>query len=175
MNLPKVLIIFGFLVILFGGYLVIERYSPRKLEFKNLNVQNSAVSVQVPVRIVIPTLGIETQIYAAKINNGVWESTTKGISYLSSTPLPGSLGNSVLYGHNWSNLLGNLTKIKPGDKIEITLSSGEIRRFNVEYISVVDPSQTYILNQTKDNRITIYTCTGFLDSKRFVATAILVN
>lgn len=170
---PKLLIVLGSLLLLFGSHLVVERYGPRKLEFKNLNVQNSAVSQQKPVKIVIPTLGIETQIYTAKINNGVWESTTKGISFLSSTPLPGSQGNSVLYGHNWSNLLGSLTKIKPGDKIEITLSSGEIKIFNVEYTSVVDPSQTHILNQTKDNRITIYTCTGFLDSKRFVATAVL--
>ena len=55
------------------------------------------------------------------------------------------------------------------------MSNGEERNFLVEYTSVVDPNQTYILSQTKDKGITLYTCTGFLDTKRFVVTATLIN
>lgn len=176
MNLSsKFLILSGLLLLLFGAYLVFQRYSPKTLEFSNLkSTQNVNLSV-VPVRITIPMLNIDNTIYGAKITNGQWETTDKGISYLLSSPLPGAAGNSILYGHNWESLLGKLVGIKPGDKIEIKMSNGKTRTFVVAFTSVVDPNETHILSQTKDNRITIYTCTGFLDSKRFVATATLLN
>ncbi len=171
----KVLLTLGFLLIFFGGYLVLQRYSPKTLEFKDLKVNRVVSSDVVPVRIIIPSLKIDNGIYPAKINNGKWEVTTKGISYLLSSPVPGGSGNSILYGHNWPSILGNLSKIKPREKIEIVMSNGQKKVFIVQFTSVVDPSQTHILSQTNDNRITLYTCTGFLDSKRFVATAILSN
>jgi LPXTG-site transpeptidase (sortase) family protein len=80
-----------------------------------------------------------------------------------------------LYGHNWSALLGSLPKIKPGDKIKIILSNGQEKNFVVKYTSIVAPSDTKILSDSADSRITLYTCAGFLDSKRFVATALLKN
>lgn len=149
------------------------RYSPKKLEFNNLQATKISNSKTTPIRITIPILNIENSIYESSINNGQWESTTEGVSYLSSSPNPGDTGNSILYGHNWPSLLGNLHKIKPGDQIEILMSDGEKRIFVVKFTSIVNPEQTHILNQTKDKRITIYTCIGFLDSKRFVATAVL--
>ncbi len=175
MNLSKVLIVLGFLLFSFGGYLTYQRYSPKNLEFQGLQVSKNVSSDEAPVRISIPSLNIDNAVFPASIKKGNWESTTKGISYLSSSPVPGQNGNSILYGHNWPSILGNLTKIKPGEKIEIVMSNGEKKTFIVKFTSIVDSKQTHILNQTKDNRITLYTCTGFLDSKRFVATATLTN
>ena len=63
---------------------------------------------------------IDLPIYPASINGTSWETTTKGVSYLKNTPTPGEIGNSVMYGHNWTNLLGPLVRAKPGQKIEIT-------------------------------------------------------
>lgn len=173
MTFPKTLVILGLLFIVFSGFLFSQRYSTRTIEFENLAVNTYADSNVTPVRIIIPTLGIDQGIYGARITNGKWESTKQGVSYLSSSAVPGDSGNSILYGHNFPSLLGNLPKIKPGDKIEVELSNGEKKVFLVEYTSVVTPDQTHILNETKDSRITLYTCTGFLDSKRFVATALL--
>lgn len=169
----KFLILSGLLLLLFGGYLIFQRYSPKTLEFKNLQVVNASSSKLTPVRIIIPSQKIDEGIYGAKITNGQWETTDKGISYLLSSPVPGAKGNSVLYGHNWESLLGKLVNVKPGQKIQIVLDNGQTRTFTVKYTSVVDPNETHILAQTNDNRITIYTCTGFLDSKRFVAIATL--
>ncbi len=175
MNFPKVLIVLGFLLFSFGGYLTYQRYSPKNLEFQGLQVSKNVSSNEAPVRISIPSLNIDNAVFPASIKKGNWEATTKGISYLSSTPVPGQSGNSILYGHNWPSILGNLTKIKPGEKIEIVMNTGGRKVFTVKFTSVVDPSQTHILSQTTDARITLYTCTGFLDSKRFVATATLTN
>ncbi len=171
----KISIFLGVLLLLFGAYLVFERYNPKRLEFGNITQTRVNTSDVYPRKITIPSLDIELGIYPARIKKNKWEATTNGVSYLSSSPVPGENGNSVLYGHNWPSILGNLTKIKPEDVIEVVMSNGEKRKFIVKFTAVVDPNQTYILSQTTDSRITLYTCTGFLDSKRFVATAILIN
>ncbi len=171
----KILIFSGFLLIFFGTYLFLDRYSSRKLEFQDLKISKTVSSKIIPVRIIISALKIDSGIYPAKIDNGKWEATQNGISYLSSSPVPGSKGNAILYGHNFPNLLGNLNKIKPADIIEVVMNTGERKKFKVEFTHIVTPSQTHILSQTTDSRITLYTCTGFLDSKRFVAIAKLLK
>jgi len=171
----KISIMLGFALLFFGAYLVFERYNPKRLGFENVSQAVISSSNTYPKKIFIPKLSIELGIYPAKIINNNWEATTQGVSYLASSPVPGEAGNSILYGHNFPNLLGSLPKIKPGDKIVIVLNSGEEKTFVVKYTQIVTPQQTEILKSSNDTRITLYTCTGFLDSKRFVATATLIN
>jgi len=163
----------GVVFLIFGAYLIFERYNPQKLGFNNVPTSSLVSSYAFPKEIIIADLNIRLPIYPAKIQNNKWEATTKGASYLVSSSIPGDVGNSIIYGHNWTNLLGALPKIKPGQKIEIILDNNEKRTFTVENTSIVAPSQTSVLEGTSDKRITLYTCTGFLDSKRFVVTAIL--
>lgn len=126
-----------------------------------------------PIGLVIKSVGIELPILPARIQRGgVWESTPRGVSYLSSSPLPGESGNSILYGHNWPNLLGSLPQVKPGSSIEIVFADGSRKKFVITFTSLVTPDQSHILAPTADSRITLYTCAGFLDSRRFVVTAI---
>lgn len=177
----KFLTAFGILLIFFGIFLFWERTNPNRLAFSLNSFQKESFQNQTnptvtePKKITIKDLNISLPIIPAKMKKGDWETTTKGVSYLSDSPLPGERGNSILYGHNWSNILGNLTKIKKGQKIDITFNNGSTKTFKVEDISIVDWNQTYVLNQTKDTRITLYTCTGFLDRKRFVVTAVPIS
>lgn len=76
-----------------------------------------------------------------------------------------------MYGHNWTSILGNLPKVKTGDVITVTMHDGKKKDFRIEYTAVVTPDQDYIIDNTNDVRLTLYTCTGFLDSKRFVVVA----
>lgn len=171
--LSRTLIFAGILLLFFGGYLIFQRYNPKQLSFRNFNGYANSASGALPQKIIVPSLKIELPIYPAKISGNSWEATTKGVSYLVSSPVPGETGNSILYGHNWASLLGSLPKIVPGEAIEIVFGKGEKKTFIVEHTSIVAPSQTDILAPSSDTRLTLYTCTGFLDSKRFVATALL--
>lgn len=112
-------------------------------------------------------------VYMAEVANNRWETTDKGISYLRSSAIPGEIGNSIFYGHNWKSILADLPTIEPGDMIVLSMDDGSALRYEVEFIQIVEPTDTNILNQSEDMRLTLYTCTGFLDSKRFVVTAIL--
>ena len=171
--IARLLILTGVVLLLFGAYLIFERYNPQKLGFNNIPVSRSTSSGAFPREVIIRDLGIKLPVYPAQIENNKWEATTKGVSYLVTSPVPGDMGNSIIYGHNWSNLLGALPEIAPGQKIEIVFDNNEKRTFKVEHTSVVGPDQISVLENTPDKRITIYTCTGFLDTKRFVVTAIL--
>lgn len=174
-SISKFLIITGLLCIGIGMFLVWERNNPKRLSFKNYRSTNYSNYNIYPVRIRIPSLNVDLPIVQSTIENNEWATTKDGISYLASSPIPGKKGNSVLYGHNWNNLLGNLKNVKTGEKIEIEYNNKTIKVFSINTMGVVTPDQTHVLSPSNDVRITLYTCTGFLDSKRLVVTAILDN
>lgn len=167
----KLFLILGLFFILFGFYLVYLRNSPKPLAFKSKPATVVALSKETPLSVEIPSIKVNLPIIPATGTGKFWETTYDGVSYLATSPLPGHKGNSILYGHNWKSLLLDLPKVKPGQSVFITNHNGTKQRFIVEYTAVVDPSQTYIIDATNDTRITLYTCTGFLDSKRFVVVA----
>jgi LPXTG-site transpeptidase (sortase) family protein len=184
MNLSKLLTILGILIIIFSGYLYWQRTTPQRLSFAikelpKLTATESAFlstalnSTPMLFEIMIPAIRLDLPIIPSKITNGNWEATTRGVSYLSSSPTPGTKGNSILYGHDWPNLLGNINKLKPGQLIRIKSTDGKIYDFIVNTTAIVSPNDISILGPSEDTRITLYTCMGFFDDRRFVVSAIL--
>jgi len=157
-----------------GGYLMWEHNDPNRLAFKDFtgNYRNVAI-INPPVRVIIKNASIDLPIYPAKITSTLWETTTVGASYLTSSPIPGHVGNSIIYAHNWMSLFGNLVTVRPGDIVEVDYQDKSKEVFTIAYTSVVPSDASSILAASKDKRITLYTCTGFLDTKRFVAVAVL--
>ncbi len=165
----------GFCFLVLGGFLVWQRNDPNSLAFfgSDLPITKSAsASGEIPLRFSIPAAKINLPMYPALIVGNNWQDTKKGVSFLKTSPMPGQAGNSIIYGHNWNVLLGRLTTVRPGDKIFVSYKDS-IKEFTVRFTATIDPNDTYILKPTTDRRITVYTCTGFLDSKRFVVTATL--
>lgn len=166
----------GILFILWGGFLLWRRYDPHWLVIAHAQKKESLTPAYVPampVGITIPSANVRLPVFPAEVKNNVWEETTAGVSYLRRSPKPGDIGNSILYGHNWPTLLGNLRTVKPGDTIQIEFDKSPAKTFIVAFVNTVSPDETYILQPTADRRITLYTCTGLFDSKRLVITAIL--
>lgn len=160
---------------MYGAILLFQRNNPTRLAFVSppeRTIMRPMMGIT-PVAITIKQVKINLALYPATIQNNQWPTTTKGISYLASSPIPGQKGNSIIYGHNWKSLFGPLQNTKPGDEVEITYKDSSKKKFTMLYTSIVSPEQVNILQPSKDTRITMYTCTGFLDSQRFVAVAIL--
>lgn len=166
--------IFGIVCLLASAYLIYEQTNPNNLAFPDF-VQEEREGQNFgriqPVEITLPTLKKTLPIFPEKVSKDTWQTSASGVSYLSTSPIPGEKGNSILYGHNWPNLLGGLSKMKPGDRISIAFTDGSVREFVVAYTTTVNPDQVEILKSSEDSRLTLYTCTGFLDSHRFVVTA----
>lgn len=170
--LSNLLLIAGFVALIYSLYLSYLHFAPNRLAFSgNLTQKAEYYGPLKPERIIIKSIKLNLPIEIAQKKGNYWPTTHNGVSYLSSTPIPGENGNSVLYGHNWTSIFGSLPKVKPGQTLEITYSNGKSKRFVIENTAEVDPSQIQIINPTNDIRLTIYTCTGFLDSKRFVVVA----
>lgn len=172
--LSTLFIIVGLLIIFSSIFFIWRRNDPKRLQFTGVEFTESTVvegNVS-PVGIKLTNLGINLPLIYSGKNGDKWETTSEGVSYLKTSPLPGEVGNAILYGHNWRSILGNLYKSRPGDKIEIYFSDNTTKEFEVAFIQEVTPDDSSVLRQTTDKRITLYTCSGLFDQKRFVVTAI---
>lgn len=173
--LARLFIFFGIILYSLGIYNVWLVKNPNRLAFSNYSYAKVSEEKRstAPGRIIVKGQNIDLPLVSSRIINNGWETTTQGASYLSTSPIPGDIGNSIIYGHNWASLFGNLVNLAPGDEVEIEYEDKSRKIFVVKYTSLVTPETSSILAPTKDRRITIYTCTGFLDSHRFVAVAVL--
>lgn len=176
MGLSKLLIGLGIICFILATLFYLQRNNPQRLAFaiNDLPAQSDTIETALPTEIIIKDLSLDLPILPAKLEKGKWEAATKGISYLSSSPIPGEKGNSILYGHNWPNLLGNILKLKTGQVIIIKFADGLTKNFVIDSTASVSPKEISILAPSKTAQITLYTCAGFLDNKRFVVVARMV-
>ena len=152
----KFLLLVSFTCFIFGGYLVWQRTAPvHPAKTSSFSISIPSLNLTLPV---VPT-------------SSSTKTTTKGVSYMTSSAVPGNVGNAVFYGHNWPNLLGPINNLKPGAEIHVSLANGITRKFIITATTIVPASKTDIIHQTSDTRLTIYTCTGIFDQSRFVLTA----
>jgi sortase A len=122
------------------------------------------------MRIVIPRLSIDLPIVEAPVMNGFWELSDTSASHGVGSANPGEIGNTVVFAHARTNLFGPLRDIKKDDLIYI-LTKDRWFRYRVTETKFVTPQETSIISPTSEETLTLYTCSGFLDSKRLIVTA----
>src|SRR3989344_6293602 len=126
--MPKIKIAALFLLIIsfFSFSKAINAVSKRyaTISYDPSEIVTSVTEKTMPVKISIEKLKVDLPIMPADIVDGKWEENDAGVSYWVQSPVPGEIGNSVLYAHNWPNLFGNLKKLTLGDEIKVTLSTG---------------------------------------------------
>jgi len=111
---------------------------------------------------------IDQEVYV----EGNWTISETKASYLANSARPGESGNLILYGHNKRSIMGNLRALKGYETITLTLSDGSSRNYQIISRQEVSPTDTKLLEPTDFEVLTLYTCSGFMDSKRFVVRAI---
>lgn len=134
-------------------------------------VDNTGKISRKPATLYIPKLNRVLAVSDGEFVGDRWTISQTGVSYLKTTPAPGSKGNSVLYGHNLSNVLGDMYLLQNGDSVYVVSQNGALVKYQVSEIKEVTPDSVEILNNSKDFRLTLYTCSGFLDTARFVVIA----
>ena len=123
-------------------------------------------------RLRIAKLNVDLPIFPGAVTDGLLSTIDYGVQTLEH-PKTGT--NLIIYGHNWPNLFGTLNKLQKGDAIVIISDVGVQRLFLVEGSYEVTPNQTHVTKQTQDKRITLITCSGFMDSKRLIVVGKLVT
>ena len=158
-----------FLISIFIGW---RFYHARILSFKTDNVSaSSETQSSNPVSIVIPSIGLTLPIEESAIIDGVWKISYQGASHLDKSADPGEGGNLVIYGHNKNLLFGPIRRLKEGDLIEITNENGTLYTYRVVKTVITTPDDIEYVLPKSEEILTLYTCTGLLDSKRHIVLA----
>ncbi len=125
-----------------------------------------------PVYLKIPSIDVASQVIEAHIRGGIWDTSSDKVSHLAYSKNPGDGGNIVLYAHNTRSLLSRLPDMTTGDIITLTTDNGKSHYYTVRETMTVTPEDIENVLPTGHEVLTIYTCTGFLDTKRFIVKAV---
>lgn len=128
-----------------------------------------------PVNIVIPSLKIDLPVRPSRVINGLWEIHDDSANFGIGSALPGESGNSVIFAHAREGLFYPLRNIQKDDSISVQTKDGIWFSYKVSEKKEVDPNQVEVIAPTTDSTLTLYTCTGFSDSKRLVVVAKAIN
>lgn len=127
--------------------------------------------------LIIPKIGVKIPIV-----EGTTESTlNKGAWRLPETSTPDKGSNTVITGHRWmykppsEKTFYLLDKLEVGDTFKITWN-GKDYNYKVIGVSIVMPTDVWVLNPTQKSVVTLITCTPlFSISKRLIVKAELVD
>jgi len=86
----------------------------------------------------------------------------KGVGWYLGTGYPGFHGNMVLFGHlnGLYETFGRLHELAPGDTILVDTVGGKAYRYRVVETKVVPQTAVDVLAPSRDEQITLLTCTG---------------
>ena len=120
-------------------------------------------------RIEIPRVGV-----SAIVLHGIGNKTLRrGVGHIPGTPLPEHGGNFGLAGHR-DSFFRALKDIREDDTIELTTLNGTFE-YKVEWTKIVEPRDTYVLEDEGAPSLTLVTCYPFYyvgsAPKRFIVRA----
>lgn len=103
----------------------------------------------------IPKIGVDEHI----VEGVEVEDLKKGPGHYPGTRMPGEAGNAAIAGHRttYGAPFFRLNELEKGDEMLVTTKAGEFR-YLVDRIDIVTPDDTYVLDETQDNRLTLTTC-----------------
>ena len=166
---PTLVISFGLFIFFVGAS---HYYQIRILSFtKPIAVAETAQRGELPVHIMIPSIGIDLPIDLGQIKDGVWQISYNNPTFLNTSARPGTGGNVVIYGHNKKVIFGNLPYLSIGQKILIKTTSGKIYSYITYQKDFVAPNRVDLVSPSNTEELTIYTCWGFFDTQRAVIKA----
>ena len=140
---------------------------PVKIE---LAKYDDEIQPPLPVRIVITDLDIDLEVIKSNIVEGYWEVPEDTAAWGDGSGYPGSDGNQVIFAHAKEGLFLNLQDATEGMRIYV-LTNDNWHEYYVDGLKEVYPNQVEVVAPTDFERLTLYTCSGYKDSKRLIITA----
>lgn len=122
-----------------------------------------------PIKIIIPELRISKEILPGiyDVPSNSWIVSDIGVHFASlSNPPNDYLGNTLIYGHNNKFTFGPLQYLEAGNIAEVYTENN--LKFTYIYKQVVDfdPNDTSIFDYKGKPKLSLQTCTGWLNQIR---------
>jgi sortase A len=106
-------------------------------------------------RMDIPRLGVSVAVLQGTNSRML----RRGVGHIEGTPLPGEPGNSGIAGHR-DTFFRELKDVRKNDEIEFQTAAG-LFRYQVDWVKVVAPDDTSVLNPSTEAALTLVTCYPF--------------
>lgn len=123
-----------------------------------------------PKKIIIPSIDVDIPVKEARIINGYWEVFNDKAGWGEGSGLPGKGGNTVIFAHAREGLFLPLKDIEEGQEVYV-LTDSNWYTYEVSEITEVYPTNTEVIKPTDEEVLTLYTCSGYNDSKRLIVKA----
>ena len=131
----------------------------------------ASVSPGVPQRLIIPKIGVDAPVLAVGLTKGGDLGVPPDavhVAWYKNGPEPGAPGAAVIDGHLDTMhapqaVFYNLTKLKPGDEVDILAAGGKKIVFQVTAVKAIayDATTTAIFTSTDGSpELNLITCTG---------------
>lgn len=156
-------VLLSFMGLLYFGYLFWTSHRPLK--------KNSIANQNVQYPQSISFFELNLPIFPVKANLDQIPTVDNGAAWLMSSPIPGEVGNSIIYAHNWPNLFGKLSRLKVGDSIQIKFPNNANLHFLVTSRKIVSAKNAIIPTNIDKPLLILYTCSGFFSQNRLIVTA----
>lgn len=180
--LPELLIACGILLVVISLVHNILKFNALSIDRQTVAQYAASATPEdlssVPAHIFIPW-NTDGDIAPGVYEDSSWTVSPDHVTYLMGSARPGAGGNVIIYGHNKRSILGNIRALKGGEIITLTTKDGSAHRYLVSGVSQVKPLDTSLLEPTDHEVLTLFTCSGPLDSLRYVVraepTAVLID
>lgn len=173
------LALFAFAIVGFSAFQLVgvsTSVATRISENIKAPVEIAKVENGMPTRIIISKANIDLPVVPVALKNGTWAVVDGKANYAVETSRISSKGGNVgIYGHDLPNAFTNIKKLKKGDKVVITITSGQKATYVVESSKLTDPSDVDTFNTTKNPTLTLVTCDGEFSEQRYIVKAKLVS
>lgn len=174
-NAPVLLMVIGAFLVLFSigkeiSYRSTMRLNAQVSEQYQARLQERVLS-SIPIQLEFPSIEHSIEVTQTSVATGQWQIPAQTVGHVRESAYPRFPGNSIFYGHNSSKILGKLDQVEVNDRVRVQLMDGTFREYQIIEKVVVEPDQVEFLEPTDFEVITIYTCTGWLDSKRLIVRA----
>ena len=146
-----------------------ETFASEPVKVEGFSVEEAPLE-KLPIKVVIPSLAIDLEVKPAKNINGYWEVFSDSAAWGEGSGLPGENGNQVIYAHARRGLFLPLKDVEMGMKVYI-FTKDDWYLYEVKEVKEVTPNQVEVIAPTEDETLTLYTCSGFSDSKRLIVVA----
>jgi sortase A len=122
-------------------------------------------------RLVVPALDVDLFVLAGADGRTI----AFGPGHVFGTPLPGEAGNSAIGGHRDTHL-AFLRDLEVGAELVVERPDGARRRYRIDWTSILDKREVWVLKNEGPTRLTLITCYPFDALRaggplRYVATA----
>jgi LPXTG-site transpeptidase (sortase) family protein len=178
-RLQQTTIFFRFVIIFFiliVSLIAISTYFLRyKLSLLSFEVPQLEAKIQrltsPPKRIRIDSASIDLELRSARVFDSIWPTYDDAATHVANSSQPLDGGNILIFAANKPGLFSTLDLVKIGDVITISTLDKKSYEYLVTEIKTVSPKDNSALLPTNSEIVTLFTNSGFLNSKRLVVRA----